>query len=178
MKKSVVAVCITLTILLSGCSPKQDTAELKSFVSDQLRNSYDKKNWYVPLKIATEGRTAEQANWKDSAGNHSIGELVSHIIFWNERNLIAFQGNKLPDFSENNQMTFQAFTATNWEQALSKLDSIHSQLNDVIGNATPGQIDEWRSDIANISSHNAYHTGQIIYIRKLKGWWDASKGVQ
>jgi hypothetical protein len=169
---------LAVIFLLTACSSKHESSELKSFLGEHLKNSYDKKNWYVPLKIATEGLTAEQANWKDSAGNHSIGELVSHLIFWNERNLIAFQGNKPPDFSGNNEETFQKFTATNWEEALSKLDSTHSMLDDMIGNATPDQIKEWSSDVANISSHNAYHTGQIIYIRKLKGWWDGAKGVQ
>src|SRR5688500_12609798 len=167
MKSLVILVFIAM---FSGCSTVQESAELKSFLNEQLKNSYDKKNWYVPLKIATDGLTAEQVNWKDSAGNHSIGELVSHLIFWNERNLMAFQGNKLPEFSGNNKETFQKFNTTNWEQALSKLDSIQTMLHNVIGNATPKQINEWRSDLANISSHNAYHTGQIVYIRKLKGW--------
>jgi uncharacterized damage-inducible protein DinB len=32
--------------------------------------------------------------------------------------------------------------------------------------------------IAHISAHNAYHTGQIIIIRKLQGSWDPAKGVK
>ena len=32
--------------------------------------------------------------------------------------------------------------------------------------------------IANISTHNAYHTGQIIYARKLQGSWNPDKGVK
>jgi hypothetical protein len=27
-------------------------------------------------------------------------------------------------------------------------------------------------------TRNAYHTGQIIYIRKMKGNWDPAKGVK
>jgi len=169
---------LTLTLLMLGCSTKQDSPEMKSLLVQQLKNSHDNRNWFVPLKIATEGLTAEQANWKDSTGNHSIGELVSHLIFWNERNLLAFQGNKLPGFSGNNEETFVKFTGTDWELALSKLDSVQTMLNEVAGNATPAQLKEWSSDLANISSHNAYHTGQIIYIRRLNGWWDGAKGVQ
>lgn len=29
-----------------------------------------------------------------------------------------------------------------------------------------------------MGTHNAYHTGQIIYIRKQQGWWDEKKGVK
>jgi hypothetical protein len=143
-----------------------------------MKNSYDKPNWYAPLKNATDGLTAAQVNWKDSAGNHSIGELVSHLIFWNERNLIAFRGNKPPDFSGNNEETFEKFSSVNWELAVTKLDSIQRQLNAIIESATPEELEGWSSDLASICSHNAYHTGQILYIRKLNGWWDPAKGVK
>ena len=38
-------------------------------------------------------------------------------------------------------------------------------------NATDEQISEWNVEIANMTAHTAYHTGQIMYIRKRNGWW-------
>jgi hypothetical protein len=32
--------------------------------------------------------------------------------------------------------------------------------------------------VGNIASHNAYHLGQILYVRKLHGAWDPEKGVK
>jgi hypothetical protein len=32
--------------------------------------------------------------------------------------------------------------------------------------------------IANICTHNAYHIGQIVYVRKLQGSWNPDKGVK
>ena len=32
------------------------------------------------------------------------------------------------------------------------------------------KLQSWYSNLAHISTHNAYHTGQIIYIRKLQGF--------
>jgi hypothetical protein len=32
--------------------------------------------------------------------------------------------------------------------------------------------------IAHVGTHNAYHTGEIVYVRKLQGSWDPSKGVK
>ena len=32
--------------------------------------------------------------------------------------------------------------------------------------------------IIHVTEHYAYHTGQIIYIRKMKGWWDENNGVK
>jgi hypothetical protein len=39
-------------------------------------------------------------------------------------------------------------------------------------------LKSWYITIGRISTHNAYHTGQILYIRKQQGSWDSSKGVK
>ena len=40
------------------------------------------------------------------------------------------------------------------------------------------RLQSWYYTIAHIGTHNAYHTGQILYIRKQQGSWDAAKGVK
>ena len=174
MKTCMIAIALTM---LYGCAAKEDNAPLRTILLEQLKNSYDHKNWYVSLKYATEDLTAEQANWKDSTNNHSIAEIVSHLIFWNERNLLAFQGKDLPDYNDNNKETFTRYTSKDWSAALSRLDSIQTSLYEIVEEASPGQLSKWSSDVANISSHNAYHTGQILFIRKMKGWWEDGKGA-
>lgn len=32
--------------------------------------------------------------------------------------------------------------------------------------------------VANTATHNAYHTGQIIFARKLQGSWNPENGVK
>jgi hypothetical protein len=32
--------------------------------------------------------------------------------------------------------------------------------------------------IAHAGAHNAYHIGQILYVRRLQGSWDPAKGVK
>ncbi len=59
-----------------------------------------------------------------------------------------------------------------WKIAARKLDSIQTEWEELIEKSTNEQINEWSKDIANMASHNAYHTGQIIYIRKHNGWWN------
>ncbi len=169
---------LALAFFVCACASKTGPPEVKSVVLEQLKDSHNNKNWYAPMNVAIEGLTAEQANWRDSTGNHSIGQLVSHLIFWNERNLIAFQGNKAPDFSGNNEETFTRFDPANWDMAVTKLDSIETHLENIFEQATDEQVKNWASTAARIASHNAYHTGQIIYIRKHKGWWNPEKGVR
>lgn len=169
---------IFVLLFFFSCSEQKDNPSVKTLLLEQLRNSHTEKDWYVPLNIALQGLTPDQANWMDSTQNHSICQLVSHLIFWNKRILIAFQGNTPSDFNDNNDETFLKFCQNDWEASVSKLDSIQTAWEHAVENASDEQLKEWSSSIANISSHNAYHTGQIIYIRKKNNWWDNSMGVK
>ena len=44
--------------------------------------------------------------------------------------------------------------------------------------ADDAKISASASLIAHVGAHNAYHIGQIIYIRKQQGVWDPAKGVK
>jgi hypothetical protein len=151
---------------------------LKSVLVEQLKTTHDKQNWFVPVSVALDGVTAEQATWKDGSGNHSIGQLANHLLFWNERQLMKFKGQKEAPFSGNNEETFNAFDKNQWEQTVKKLNDVLTELEKLVQNADEASLKSWAETIGNISTHNSYHTGQIIFIRKLQGSWDAKKGVK
>ena len=154
-------------------------ATIKSVLLEQLATTHNKKEWFVPVNTAVEGLTAEQAMWKDSSGNHSVGQLVNHLIFWNAQQLAKFKGAKPDAFSGNNEETFDnKLTAESWTASVKKLDDILTQLEKAISEANEAKLQSWYGTIANISTHNAYHTGQIIFVRKLQGSWDPEKGVK
>jgi uncharacterized damage-inducible protein DinB len=44
--------------------------------------------------------------------------------------------------------------------------------------ADDAKLEKWYVTISHISTHNAYHTGQIVFIRKLQGSWNPAKGVK
>ena len=115
---------------------------------------------------------AEQSNWKDSTENHSIAELVSHLTFWNEAFLKDINGEDLSDFDMENELTFKIYSEKEWKSAVSKLDSIQTEFERITEKANEEQLSELAPDILTMTAHNAYHTGQIIYIRKRKGWWN------
>jgi hypothetical protein len=52
-----------------------------------------------------------------------------------------------------------------------------TDLEKFVESASDAQLAKFGSEIAHIGTHNAYHTGQIIYIRRLQGSWDPKKGV-
>jgi hypothetical protein len=151
---------------------------LKSILLEQLKTTHNVKDWFVPPNIAVAGLTAEQANWKDSSENHSIAQLTTHLIFWNKQLLDKFEGIKPDAFNGDNKETFSPVDENSWNATVKRLDSVLTALENAVQNADEKKLSTWYSTIAHVGTHNAYHTGQIIYIRKMKGWWDDNNGVK
>lgn len=74
---------LIIGITISSCLKGKN--EVRGLLVDQLKNTHSEQEWFVPISKAVAGK--EQVEWKDSTGNHSIMELVSHLIFWNEKPL-------------------------------------------------------------------------------------------
>src|SRR5947208_375930 len=65
-----------------------------------------------------------------------------------------------------------------WKATIQTLDSVLTAFEIAVKTADETKLRTWYSTIAHVGTHNAYHTGQIIYIRKMKGWWDDDNGVK
>lgn len=151
---------------------------LKSVLLEQLKGTHNQEEWFVPVKIAVEGLTPEQASWKDETESHSIVQLVNHLTFWNRQQLAKFRGENPPAFSGDNKETFSGLDKTSWDASVKQLDDVLVAWEKGIEEADEAKLAKWSSTIAKISTHNAYHTGQIIYIRKMRKNWDPEKGVK
>jgi uncharacterized damage-inducible protein DinB len=157
---------------------KKPPTDLRGVLLEQLRTTHSEEDWFVPAKIAVDGLTAEQAKWSPGKGNHSVGQLAYHLWFWDARALADFKGEKSAAFSGNNEETFDNFTAAQWDELVKKLDQVLSDWEKAVESADDQKIAEKASLIAHVGAHNAYHVGQIIYVRKLQGVWDPGKGVK
>jgi hypothetical protein len=176
MKNLFTACCIV--IALSSYAQTDSTLTLRSILLEQLKTTHNVKDWFVPPSIAIAGLTPEQANWKDNTDNHSIAQLTTHLIFWNKQTLDKFNEKNPDAFSGDNKETFVPVNTQTWTAAIQQLDSILSAWEIAVQTADEKKLQSWYSTIAHIGTHNAYHTGQIIYIRKMKGWWDENNGVK
>jgi uncharacterized damage-inducible protein DinB len=150
---------------------------LRGVLLEQLRTTHNNEDWFVPAKVAVAGLTAEQAKWSPGKGQHSVGQLAYHLWFWDSRALADFKGEKNPAFSGNNDETFDKFDPAQWDDLVKKLDQVMSDWEKAVESADDKKLADNASLIAHIGAHNAYHIGQILYVRKLQGVWDASKGV-
>lgn len=159
-----------IVIFLAGVIPAfaQTTND---FLVKQLEYSHSNENWFAPINVATEGLKADQANWHDDTGNHSIAQLVSHLAFWNGRLLQSMKGNPVPQFDGDNDATFSEISEDEWTDMVGKLDQIMNEIEMETKKLEGKQLEGWSETLANIAAHNAYHTGQIVYIRKQNEWW-------
>jgi hypothetical protein len=169
-----------------AAKPPQPPPALRSILLAQLRSTHNQADWFVPVNTAVAGLTADQAKWvpTDAAGkvdpnaNHSVGMLAYHLLFWNTNSLAKLKGEKAPPVPGNNDETFNQFDAATWSKTVHDLDAVLTALEDLVAHADDTTLVKIAPTIANISTHNAYHTGQILYVRKLQGSWNPSNGVK
>ena len=170
---------IALALTLPAYSQDQKPAPtLKSILLEQLRSTHNKAEWFVPANTAVEGLTADQASWTDGKGNHSVGQLVNHLVFWNRRSLQKFKGESQEKFDGNNDETFNNFDAKKWEAMVKQLDEVMTDWEKAVEGADDAKLKDWYSEIAHIGTHNAYHIGQMVFVRKEQGSWNPEKGVK
>ena len=174
-------VCLLMTLLAVPLTviaqDNKPPTTLRGVLTEEMRTTHDQEDWFVPASVAVAGLTAEQASWSPGKGQHSVGQLAYHLWFWNSRELEDFSGVKSPAFSGNNDETFDNFTAAQWDDLVKKLNQVLSDWDKAVAAADDKKLAENASLIAHVATHNAYHLGQILYVRKLEGAWDPSKGV-
>src|SRR5579872_3736818 len=173
---------LVAVLLFAGLLPAQNQPKkaytLREVLLEQLHTTHDKEDWYVPINVAVAGLTPEQAKWTDGHGNHSVGQLVNHLAFWDERALQQFKGEKPKAFDGNNDETFNSFDAKTWAATTARLDAVMKAWEKAVQDCDDAKLATAASQIAHVGAHNAYHLGQILYVRKLQGVWNPANGVK
>ena len=174
MRRWMIAVLVGVNVLAAAQQPKPP-ATLKTVLLQQLHETHNEKNWFVSEKEAVAGLTAEQAAWSDGK-NHSVGQLVQHLNYWNSANLATFKqqsARKVP----NNDATFN-FDPKQWETTLKEFDQIMGELEEFVQSSDDATLAKIAPTIARIAQHNAYHIGEMVTSRKKQGSWNPEMGVK
>lgn len=183
--KSIIVAFLMCSLALAQ-NPTQPPSHLKSLLLAQLRSTHNKAEWFVPVDTAIAGLTPEQARWvpKSEGPNnpapedHSVGMLAYHLLFWDTQALAKFKGEKAPPVPADNTQTFNRFDDKNWPETVKKLDAVLTAWEQAVEAADDAKIQANAELISHVATHNAYHTGEIIMIRKLQGSWNPNNGVK
>lgn len=160
----------------------------KEILLEQFTVSYEENGWFVALKNALDGLSADEALWKEGGLDHSIWELVEHLRYWNERWLKRFRGETVGESKETIDATFRGESGgeAEWENLKRELFRVLDEWKKMLAAADEAKFGEqvsanykepWALPIAHQNIHNAYHVGQIVAVRKFRGSWNAAKGV-
>lgn len=134
----------------------------------------DAEGWYPPLSQALGGLTAEQALWRPADGaSNSIWGTVCHLSFCKELLLHRLKQEPV-SYPESNDKTFepQGASEAEWEAAVAKLKALHGEIRGLLAGHGEDGLDE---QVLNQLLHEAYHTGQIMQLRKMMGAWPATR---
>jgi uncharacterized damage-inducible protein DinB len=159
----------------------------KEILLEQLASVHDQRGWFVTINDALTGLSPELASWNNGVENHSIWQIVHHLIFWNERWQNKFMGRAIPKMEGDNKSTFSIESSSeNWSETLSHIDKVFKQWITLVDQADEarllqpvieGEKDPWYTYLYTIVTHNAYHIGQIVTLRKQQGSWDPDQGI-
>ena len=177
MKPLLVAVIFAMIVNVYAQEQKKEPATLKSILLEQLRSTHNKAEWFVPTNTAIAGLTPQQAAWTDGK-NHSVGQLTYHLVFWDKEELAKFKGEPPAKYSGKNDDTFNDYDPKKWDQTVKELDQVLTEWEKAIESADDAKIKEWASGIAHVGTHNAYHIGEIVMVRKEQGSWNPETGVK
>jgi uncharacterized damage-inducible protein DinB len=147
--------------------------EVEQF-ADTLQRAFDGESWQGgSLSELLGGVTAEQAKKRPLPQAHGIWELVLHIGVWHRVVQRRMQGEAvLP--AGNDNFPERGQTEAEWQQAVEALRKSTRETADAIRRFPASRLDEqvpgknypYRHMLSGVSTHDAYHAGQIALLKK------------
>jgi uncharacterized damage-inducible protein DinB len=169
---------LALPVFAQDATPAPKPVDFRTLMLQELHETHNQKNWFVSGKDAVAGLTAEQSNWTQGKGNHSVGQLLYHLNYWNAEVLHQLQGEKPNSTNVNNDDTFTKYDSKNWDDTIKQYDEVMSGIEKVVESADEAKLPKMAAVISRVAEHNAYHIGEMVVIRKLQGSWNPEQGVK
>ncbi len=145
---------------------------------------------FVNPKELLEDLKAEKAVKVVEGSNHTIAEIIAHLLYWQDW---FYQGvlENLQPYPSSNELSFPKVAASEWntlrERFWQSLEDIKHLCSDVAllnrsfsqGKTLEGghnQRTVAMTLLYTVALHNAHHYGQIITLRQVLGIWPPKAG--
>lgn len=147
-------------------------------LTGQLRTAFNGDPWYGKSLTALIAEVDEAFAFQKPAGQHSILELLWHIITWKEFTVSRLQNGNSGDAHKFEELDWRPLDHADpglWPLGLQRLTEVHNTLADVLEQQTDDLLArqvkdrayDFRCLLSGIIQHDIYHAGQIAYILKL-----------
>jgi uncharacterized damage-inducible protein DinB len=157
--------------------------QIKDMLIKGWDEAYDVEGWYPPLKAALNDLSDGEASWRpEGDASHTIAELVIHLLYYKQRFLHRLEAKAWTAKINTNDESFSAMadvTPSDWYRAVDELQAVHRNIRKKLNEIKESDLDALLPEAPigeqffTLITHDAYHTGQIILIRKLQGTWPA-----
>ena len=149
-----------------------------SIIISLVKDAYNGDPWFGRSVKSLLNDVKEDYVFERPNNQHSILELLWHMILWREFVLNNFRNYNKKDveyFEENDWRNLDHSDRTLWQKGLQQLDETQSELietlqlqHDVIlGETVPGKNYNFKKLLFGIIAHDIYHIGQVAYLNKL-----------
>ncbi|MBY6035982.1 DinB family protein [Fictibacillus nanhaiensis] len=155
--------------------------ERTNFLIEVLDSTFDKESWYAPFKHAVEGLTAEQAMWKPAGETtKNIWENVNHLIYYKERLTANLEDREWTHHLDGDQTFYLIQPSSDekeWKDVVERANNAQRNLRQTLSTLSDRELDQNLLDrkLLDIMLHDAYHTGQIMQLRKMQGSWPSTR---
>lgn len=142
---------------------------------------------YIPPARALEGLSSADAERRIPGANHSVAEVVAHMIFWLDWFVRRCEGEAVP-MAAHAETGWPPVARGSWPELQKQFFAIleratalseRARLDDPI--SPPLELDllahyRVRHAVVHMASHTAHHVGQVIVLRQLLGTWPPPGG--
>ncbi len=144
----------------------------------QLKETYEGDPWFGRATTKLLAEVNNQAAFQKSNEQHSIVELVWHMITWREFTIDRLRHSpqmQLEYFEKNDWRQLDHNDITLWPQALERLQETQNELIELLKHIDDSILEQqvgdrsynFRKLLYGIVQHDIYHLGQIAYLNKL-----------
>ncbi len=151
--------------------------EIQNIIS-QLRDVYEGDPWYGKAVTKLFLEVNESGVFQKQHGQHSILELVWHMITWREFTIDRLRHSpqmQLEYFNKNDWRKLDHNDVTLWPQGLERLQETQNELLELLAHLDDSILEKqvpqhkytFRKLLYGTIQHDIYHSGQIAYINKL-----------
>ncbi len=149
-----------------------------AYIAEQLKQAFDGDPWFGRSAQALLAEVDEKWAFEKPGGQHSILELVWHMVTWREFTISRFQSHPEKDlhyFELNDWRKLDHADKSLWQQGLERLSATQKELLVLVEGLDDKMLErnvgernyDFRKLLNGIVQHDIYHLGQIAYIKKL-----------
>lgn len=141
---------------------------------------------YVEPLRTLEGLSAAEARKRPKRGITTIWEQLLHMVFWQDIMLTRLKGQTPPDVPHDQdgwpKMPPVAGQDEAWSDLLAHFASGLQEAEKIarrakLGNRMSRQTKRtFANQLLSLSTHNGYHLGQIVTVRRMIGKWPPPSG--